>query len=227
MREEFRNLVQEAQSFLWTEYNNGKITEDVYEKVFTEVVLKALELSLTLDIDRKLKEQQLENMKQEIALKQQEVQAQIELTNAQISKVNSEISVDTKRIDVMEREMAAKEQEVSKEIELKNHQEALIDSQKELEDTKKIQVQKQTANIDPSNVNGEMYNKIQLLRKQKEMTDRQIQGFDDNLKQKLMEIQMNAWGMMFSSGLLASKPSIIDNDEVSSLYNNLKTQLGI
>jgi len=57
--------------------------------------------------------------------------------------------------------------------------------------------------------------------------ERQKQGFDDNMKLKLFESQINGWSMMFSSGMLSSSPSIITNDEVTNLYNNLKTELGL
>lgn len=56
---------------------------------------------------------------------------------------------------------------------------------------------------------------IDLLKRQKE-------GFDDNKHQKLFEAQMNAWALMFSSGLLTTKPQIISNDSASALYNTLK-----
>ena len=56
---------------------------------------------------------------------------------------------------------------------------------------------------------------IDLLTRQKE-------GFDDNKYQKLFEAQMNAWALMFSSGLLTDKPTIISNDSASALYNTLK-----
>ena len=55
-----------------------------------------------------------------------------------------------------------------------------------------------------------------------ELLNRQKEGFDDNKYQKLFEAQMNAWALMFSSGLLTTKPSIISNDSASSLYNTLK-----
>ena len=48
------------------------------------------------------------------------------------------------------------------------------------------------------------------------------EGFDDNKHQKLFEAQMNAWALMFSSGLLTTQPSIISNDSASALYNTLK-----
>ena len=55
-----------------------------------------------------------------------------------------------------------------------------------------------------------------------DLLNRQKEGFDDNKYQKLFEAQMNAWALMFSSGLLTTKPSIISNDSASSLYNTLK-----
>lgn len=55
-----------------------------------------------------------------------------------------------------------------------------------------------------------------------DLLNRQKQGFDDNKHQKLFEAQMNAWALMFSSGLLTTKPQIISNDSASALYNALK-----
>ena len=89
------------------------------------------------------------------------------------------------------------------------------------------------AQVLSSTLNTAMNLAVQAVQKQPEsdanvaLIDRQKQGFDDNLKQKLMEIQLNAWSLMFSSGMLTSSPAIITNDEASKLYNNLKTQLGI
>ena len=57
-----------------------------------------------------------------------------------------------------------------------------------------------------------------------DLLNRQREGFDDNKYQKLFEAQMNAWALMFSSGLLTDKPTIISNDSASSLYNTLKPQ---
>ena len=55
-----------------------------------------------------------------------------------------------------------------------------------------------------------------------DLLNRQREGFDDNKHQKLFEAQMNAWALMFSSGLLTDKPTIISNDSASALYNTLK-----
>ena len=63
------------------------------------------------------------------------------------------------------------------------------------------------------------------IEKQTELYQRQKEGFDDNKYQKLFESQMNSWAVMFSSGLLTTKPSIIDSDKVTQLYNNLTANI--
>jgi len=60
---------------------------------------------------------------------------------------------------------------------------------------------------------------------QTKLYDRQREGFDDDLRRKMLDIQMNSWAMMFSSGLLTDKPGVIANDEVSSLYNYMKNRV--
>ena len=56
-----------------------------------------------------------------------------------------------------------------------------------------------------------------------DLLNRQKEGFDDNKHQKLFEAQMNAWALMFSSGILETKPRIINDDKVSALYDTLTT----
>lgn len=62
------------------------------------------------------------------------------------------------------------------------------------------------------------------IEAQTALYERQMQGFDDNKYQKLFEAQLNSWGLMFSSGMLTTKPDIISSDAVSTLYNTLKPQ---
>ena len=68
---------------------------------------------------------------------------------------------------------------------------------------------------------------IELKQKQIEQTERQTKGFDDNKEQKMLEAQLNAWAMMFSSGLLEDMPDIINSDEVTKLYCKMADELGI
>jgi len=57
-------------------------------------------------------------------------------------------------------------------------------------------------------------------------TDRQTEGFDDHKKQKMLDIQMNAWAMMFSSGLMYEVPQIINTCTVDGLYNMMAGEVG-
>ena len=66
-----------------------------------------------------------------------------------------------------------------------------------------------------------------LLNKQatEDLTRRQIEGFDDNARQKLYEAQMNAWALMFSSGLLSDKPKHIEDQSAGVLYYDIKDKI--
>ena len=99
---------------------------------------------------------------------------------------------------------------LAKELELKQAQIAKINADKDLTSAQTLAYPGQQAkDLAVKQAN------IDLLNRQKE-------GFDDNKYQKLFEAQMNAWALMFSSGLLTTKPSIISNDSASALYNTLK-----
>lgn len=62
---------------------------------------------------------------------------------------------------------------------------------------------------------------IALKETQKLLYARQTKGFNDNVKQKLFDSQVNSWGLMFSSGMLEEKPSFITNNAVTTLYNDI------
>lgn len=60
-----------------------------------------------------------------------------------------------------------------------------------------------------------------LKTSQKALYDRQTAGFEDNKLQKLFEAQINAWGLMYSSGILEEAPKIITDDKLTDLYNDI------
>ena len=64
-----------------------------------------------------------------------------------------------------------------------------------------------------------------LYNAQTEVAERQKQSYDDSIRLKLFKAQMDTWGIMFSSGMLETKPNVIKNDEVSSLYNDIKNHI--
>jgi hypothetical protein len=59
-------------------------------------------------------------------------------------------------------------------------------------------------------------------------TNRQIEGFEDQKKQKMLDIQLNAWSMMFSSGLMTSNPpAMISSCQADNLYINMTEGMGL
>ena len=60
---------------------------------------------------------------------------------------------------------------------------------------------------------------------QKLVYDRQRKGFNDNIKQKLFEAQLNAWGLMFSSGMLEAAPSFTGTTALNNLYDSMITDI--
>ena len=128
---------------------------------------------------------------------------ELELKQAQIAKINAER-------DLVNAQIAAFGAQQDKELQLKDAQISKINADKELTIVQALVYPEQQAkDIAVKDAN------IDLLNRQKE-------GFDDNKHQKLFEAQMNAWALMFSSGLLTTQPKIISNDSASSLYNVLK-----
>jgi hypothetical protein len=71
------------------------------------------------------------------------------------------------------------------------------------------------------------YEVSSTLPSQVSFTERQTSGFDDNKKQKMLEIQMNAWAMMYSSGIMNDAPGIINGDSVSDLYCKMSEEIGL
>ena len=107
-----------------------------------------------------------------------------------------------------------------KDLEVK---EANIDVLKAQKDNLLKELELKQANIAVTNKQAENLTKDMAVKDANiALLNRQKDGFDDNKYQKLFEAQMNAWALMFSSGLLSDKPQIISNDSASALYNALK-----
>ena len=122
----------------------------------------------------------------------------VPLKGTQLEIALADLALKEKQLEIMEQDLLIKEQE-------------LLIKEKEL-----ILIGKQIEKIDQD---------ILVSIAQEALTVRQTEGFDDNLRQKMLEIQMNTWAMMFSSGLLTETPDIITSDEVSDLYCFMKEQV--
>ena len=62
---------------------------------------------------------------------------------------------------------------------------------------------------------------IKLIDAQIDGTNRQTKGYDDHTKIELFKSQMNAYGILLSSGATDVTPEILQKSAVNDIYNNL------
>lgn len=203
--------------------NTGALTDEARSAVIAETISKmvgditASSMSIGL---------QWASQEKELALKKEEMEKQIDILIAQKEKMDEDIenSIVAKQLAQAKllREYGIPTKDANGNVTaltdtgLVWKQEKLVDKQIEqgtvaiskVEDDK-ITSAKQRLNIEA----------------QTSLYARQERGFDDNKYQKLFESQINAWGLMFSSGMLTEKPSIITGDKVSQLYDTLTAGL--
>ena len=125
-------------------------------------------------------------------------------------QIIKDLELKQAQIDATETDTLIKQEQSAKELELKQAQIAKINADKDLTSKQTLAYPEQQAKD------------LAVKQANIDLLNRQREGFDDNKYQKLFEAQMNAWALMFSSGLLETKPSIISNDSASTLYNTLK-----
>lgn len=105
---------------------------------------------------------------------------------------------------------------IEKDLELKAQQILSMrndDSIKSAQSTKDLEIKTAQKN--------KLIDDMLTAAKQRDLYQRQIEGFDDNKLQKLFESQISSWGLMFSSGMLEEKPAFITGTQVTDLYNKL------
>jgi len=157
----------------------------------------------------------------------------LDVKDANIAKMNKELEYRDKEMEAIDQDIVLKMEQVNlakKDADLKTQQIALAQEdialkhkQGELADAE-LSLKAEDIELRKAEVNIKI-KQLEILDSDKALkdaqlryTNRQIEGFDDNKAMKLFEAQMNAWAMMFSSGILKEKPSIITSDAVSSLY---------
>ncbi len=162
--------------------------------------------------------------------------SQKEQTDAQTNEINARKTLIEKQISdqeyVTQYIRTEEYNNLKKDAELKVSQTNEINARTDLTQKQTLDQEYITSNIRPTEKDLNISKKQEIEEqkntqvKQQELLERQTRGFDDNFRFKLFDSQMNAWAMMFSSGMLESKPTIITNDELSSLYNDIRTNIG-
>ena len=179
---------------------------EVYLGTMQSAISEAMKFLLNKDQiikDLDLKQAQIAAMESDTLIKSVQSAKDLELKT-------KEIEVKSQQILTMKNDDSIKSVQSAKDLELKQAQINVALEEKKLKAAQADAYPLQSAKD------------ILVKQANVDLLNRQREGFDDNKYQKLFEAQMNAWALMFSSGLLTTKPSIISNDSASALYNTLK-----
>jgi len=230
-----------AIEILQEEYKAGRVTGADYSNALVQIlgniVLEAskaeqaqekLEADTKLALSKLVKENELADAKIKLTLKQiDEIdnnlkikymlsEKDIEKKTHEISKIDADIKVELAGLKLKQEEVAATINKIN------------ADTKLEIE---KLELAKQEFDY-----KSKMYPKeLELKDKELKLTDRKItlaekeidldaakiQDIKDQKYLNMFSKQLDAWSLMFTTGLLEDKPSIISDDRVTELYNYL------
>ena len=158
----------------------------------------------------------------ELALKKEELEVRLDILQKEVEKAKEDARLAKESVRLAQAKRIREYGDATFDLDgnvIAFSDEGLVYEQEQLV---KKQIEQGTATLTKMADDLQTAAKQRLnVEKQTELYQRQIGGFDDNKYQKLFESQINAWGLMFSSGMLTEKPSIITGDKVSQLYAQL------
>ena len=191
----FDKLMAAVNKNIKIQYDEGKIKGVDYANVYMGSLQTVLQQSIEFVLREKLVEAQIEGIKMDNIVKEFEIEV----------KIPKELELLNKQVELAEQEVLVKKEQVEQ---LKAQTEQAV---------------AQTALLTRQQLELELNGVADRASKeaQTSLYIRQEKGFDDNKNQKLFEAQMNAWSLMFSSGMLTDKPSIITDKAVDALYNKI------
>lgn len=158
----------------------------------------------------------------ELALKKEELEVRLDILQKEVDKAKEDARLAKESVRLAQAKRIREYGDATFDLDgnvIALSDEGLVYEQEQLV---KKQIEQGTATLTKMGDDLQTAAKQRLnVEKQTELYQRQKEGFDDNKYQKLFESQINAWGLMFSSGMLTEKPSIITGDKVSQLYAQL------
>lgn len=166
---------------------------------------------------------QIKTAEKELVLKKAELEAKLDIMAKELLKAEQDVDVskETKRLAQAKR---IREYGTAT-LDLDGNITSLADSGMVYQQQKLVEKQIEQGTTAISKIEDDKLTSAKQrlnIEKQTELYQRQKEGFDDNKNQKLFETQMNAWGIMFSSGLLPNVPSLVSSNAAASLYNVMK-----
>jgi len=213
----YSTLSKLVKADLDVEFEEGRIKGTEYANVYNQLMSNVLQLSMqaptlgkqveVADKDIELKDKQIEKIDKDIQLVDSEITlkaCQEELTCAQKDKTLSDTIIT--------------QEQSSADLIIKDKEALIKDEQVKLTKIQTLNGEKDLLVKDED---------IATAQEQQQLYSRQREGFDDDIRRKMLDIQMNTWGIMFSSGLLEEKPAMICDDAVTDLYAFMSDKAGV
>ena len=236
----FDTLIKAVNENINIQYEQTRITGSDYATVYLGAIETCIKEATNLLLQKAIVDKDIELKDKEIAVKEKEIevqQAQILKLQADTLNTQEDTKLKTAQADVFPLQ-AAQELALTTEKVLSQEEDTKLKAAQAiafpLQSAKDLAVKDAQINVAveetrlkaaQADAYPNQVAKDNLVKQANiDLLNRQKEGFDDNKNQKLFESQMNAWALMFSSGLLETKPAIINNDAASSLYNTLKPQ---
>lgn len=203
--------------------NTGALTDEARSAVIAETISKMVGDITASSMNIGL---QWASQEKELILKKEELELQLDILAAQKDKLDEDIKTSLATTQLQQAKLLREYGAATKDAD--GNVTALMDEGAVWEQMQLVKKQVEQGNAAISKIEDDKLTSAKQrlnIEAQTSLYARQEVGFDDNKYQKLFDSQINAWGLMFSSGMLTTKPAIITGDKVSQLYNTLTADL--
>ena len=196
----FDVLMNTATKHLQVQFDSGKINGELYANAYIQVYQVTLQTAKDIWLQKSTSEAQLALLNK-----------QADLLSAQIITEGTQRSHLSKQIDLLSEQIISED---AKKNNL-NKQTDLLSAQITLEGIKGNHLNKQTNLLDKQ-INSE--------DAKRDLYRRQIEGFDEDYKQKILKIMMDSWAVGFSvskdSFQASGIPATMQKTTIDDLYNS-------
>ena len=195
----FDVLMNTATKHLQVQFDSGKINGELYANAYIQVYQVTLQTAKDIWLQKSTSEAQLALLNK-----------QADLLSAQIITEGTQRNHLNKQIDLLSEQIISED---AKKNNL-NKQTDLLSAQITLEGIKGNHLNKQTNLLDKQ-INSE--------DAKRDLYRRQIEGFDEDYKQKILKIMMDSWAVGFSvskdSFQASGIPATMQKTTIDDLYN--------
>ena len=230
----FDVLMNTATKHLQVQFDSGKINGELYANAYIQVYQVTLQTAKDIWLQKDISEAQLALLREQVTTegtKRNHLSKQVDLLSAQIITEGTQRDHLSKQIDLLDKQITSEDAKINH----LNKQADLLSEQITSEGTKRTNLSKQTdllsEQITLEGIKGNHLNKqVDLLGKQvdsedakKDLYRRQIEGFDEDYKQKILKIMMDSWAVGFSvskdSFQASGIPATMQKTTIDDLYN--------